>query len=571
MLAAFALFFVLVMPLAGTWPDQSASAQGTWDFWMESDMDLYGNDQTIRLFGNIGYAIADHPVAIQVFDERNNRVDLDQVQTDSSGDFEATVGPIPDDGSYMVQAEHEFAGSAWTTFTIEQPLSEVVQEEEPLVPELEHNPPPAQETVSSIQEAHREDILRSSADLRELFESGFYWIFGNTIAIAALVISVVALGAGAAIWKSRSRRGARRAADGVTLPSESTHEPELQTSRAQDADGSVVDSLRQKPPDRRDPLWASSQNYSAVIASSQKAVEERSPLKTSQSGYRVEYTPPQKASEVRAPKQELQTMDKTDAPTSMAASETKTTEQESQAAATDIPSMLQDKFIVLDTNACIRHIYLQIKDVDGISDGTKNAYNSEQYRKTDPRIPDCIDIALKNDKILLPEKTTTEFNWYFQNVVHNMAGDDHQRMNECNLYRILTEIIRHTRNGKRYSELFVRDYKESDRKRVQGMYRDFASSIDPKMIRKMQWMYDKEENKARNKKNQTRAAAVQDMRINKKSPLGDGDGKILATVLTISAELSPLCLLTMDGDMINLADDIRKEIGVEVVGGLEKK
>ena len=119
-LAAFALFFVLVMPLAGTWPDQSASAQGTWDFWMESDMDLYGNDQTIRLFGNIGYAIADHPVAIQVFDERNNRVDLDQVQTDSSGDFEATVGPIPDDGSYIVQAEHEFAGSAWTTFAIGQ-------------------------------------------------------------------------------------------------------------------------------------------------------------------------------------------------------------------------------------------------------------------------------------------------------------------------------------------------------------------------------------------------------------------------------------------------------------------
>ena len=91
------------------------------------------------------------------------------------------------------------------------------------------------------------------------------------------------------------------------------------------------------------------------------------------------------------------------------------------------------------------------------------------------------------------------------------------------------------------------------------------------MVRKMQWMYDKEENKARNKKNQARVAEVQDMRINKKSPLGDGDGKILATALTISAELSPLCLLTMDGDMINLADDIRKEIGVEVVGGLEKK
>ena len=61
-LTAFALFLVLAMPLAGTWPDQNAGAQGTWDFWMESDMDLYGNNQTIRLFGNIGYAIPDHPI-----------------------------------------------------------------------------------------------------------------------------------------------------------------------------------------------------------------------------------------------------------------------------------------------------------------------------------------------------------------------------------------------------------------------------------------------------------------------------------------------------------------------------
>ena len=57
-LAAFALFLVLAMPLAGTWPDQSASAQVIWDFWIESDMDLYGNDQTIRLFGSIGYMLS---------------------------------------------------------------------------------------------------------------------------------------------------------------------------------------------------------------------------------------------------------------------------------------------------------------------------------------------------------------------------------------------------------------------------------------------------------------------------------------------------------------------------------
>ena len=151
-LAALALFFVLAMPLAGTWPDQSASAQVIWDFWMESDMDLYGSDQAIRLFGNIGYAIADHPIVIQVFDERNNLVDLDQVQTDSSGGFEATVGPIRDDGSYTVHAKHEFAGSTWTTFTIAQPPEAVLEEEPEQVPETEDMPPETEDAVPPVRE-----------------------------------------------------------------------------------------------------------------------------------------------------------------------------------------------------------------------------------------------------------------------------------------------------------------------------------------------------------------------------------------------------------------------------------
>ena len=173
-LAAFALFLVLATPLAGTWPDQNAGAQVIWDFWMESDMDLYGNDQAIRLFGNIGYAIADHPVSIKVVDERNNIVKLGQAQTDASGDFEATVGPIPDDGSYIVQAEHEFAGSAWTTFTIGQlQLPEAVQEAEgQTVPEPEDVVPlPAAETgdaaAQSEQPTEREiitDIVDDSED-----------------------------------------------------------------------------------------------------------------------------------------------------------------------------------------------------------------------------------------------------------------------------------------------------------------------------------------------------------------------------------------------------------------------
>ena len=96
------------------------------------------------------------------------------MQTDSSGDFEATVGPIPDDGSYMVQAEHEFAGSAWTTFAIGQlQLPEAVQEAEgQTVPETEDVVPlPAAETgdaaAQSEQPTEREiitDIVDDSED-----------------------------------------------------------------------------------------------------------------------------------------------------------------------------------------------------------------------------------------------------------------------------------------------------------------------------------------------------------------------------------------------------------------------
>ena len=199
-LAALALFFVLVMPLAGTWPDQSAGAQDTWDFWMESDMDLYGNDQTIRLFGNIGYAIADHPVTIQVFDERNNRVNLDQVQTDSSGDFEATVGPIPDDGSYMVQAEHEFAGSAWTTFAIGQlQLPEAVQEAEgQTVPEPEDVVPlPAAETgdaaAQSEQPTEREIITDIVDDSEDWLQFLLMLALGHPYTTIALVVSIMVI------------------------------------------------------------------------------------------------------------------------------------------------------------------------------------------------------------------------------------------------------------------------------------------------------------------------------------------------------------------------------------------
>ena len=199
-LAAFALFLVLAMPLAGTWPDQNAGAQVIWDFWMESDMDLYGNDQTIRLFGNIGYAIADHPVSIKVVDERNNIVKLGQAQTDASGDFEATVGPIPDDGSYIVQAEHEFAGSAWTTFTIGQlQLPEAVQEAEgQTVPEPEDVVPlPAAETgdaaAQSEQPTEREIITDIVDDSEDWLQFLLMLALGHPYTTIALAVSIMVI------------------------------------------------------------------------------------------------------------------------------------------------------------------------------------------------------------------------------------------------------------------------------------------------------------------------------------------------------------------------------------------
>ena len=199
-LAAFALFLVLAMPLAGTWPDQNAGAQGTWDFWMESDMDLYGNDQTIGLFGNIGYAIADHPISIKVVDERNNIVKLGQAQTDASGDFEATVGPIPDDGSYIVQAEHEFAGSAWTTFTIGQlQLPEAVQEAEgQTVPETEDVVPlPATEAGDAAAQSERPTEQEIMTDIADDTEDWLQFLlmlaWGHPYTTIALVVSIMVI------------------------------------------------------------------------------------------------------------------------------------------------------------------------------------------------------------------------------------------------------------------------------------------------------------------------------------------------------------------------------------------
>ena len=118
----------------------------------------------------------------------------------SSGDFEATVGPIPDDGSYIVQAEHEFAGSAWTTFTIGQlQLPEAVQEAEgQTVPEPEDVVPlPAAETgdaaAQSEQPTEREIITDIVDDSEDWLQFLLMLALGHPYTTIALVVSIMVI------------------------------------------------------------------------------------------------------------------------------------------------------------------------------------------------------------------------------------------------------------------------------------------------------------------------------------------------------------------------------------------
>ena len=55
-LAAFALFAVSAVLLAGTGHHWDAGAQASGGFWVEFDRDLYDGNQEIRLFGSIANA-----------------------------------------------------------------------------------------------------------------------------------------------------------------------------------------------------------------------------------------------------------------------------------------------------------------------------------------------------------------------------------------------------------------------------------------------------------------------------------------------------------------------------------
>ena len=501
-LAAFALFLVLAMPLAGTWPDQSASAQVIWDFWMESDMDLYGNDQTIRLFGNIGYAIADHPIVIQVFDERNNLVDLDQVQTDSSGGFEATVGPIRDDGSYTVHAKHEFAGSTWTTFTIGQPPEAVLEEAQETVPETGDAPPETEDAVPTVEETVPHAPMTG----------------GELLLLPVVLISLSVI---ISLWLLHR-----------FLRSETQAEHEEAMPPGRDGRGSA------RGPDTETP----------------------------QSGHHIGASPLSKLAEDAVQTQKRKPAAKSTTLTAQELREweiVRRGEREARKAAT--AAKLKGKYVVFDTNICISYMCGRFAQDMEMGAKSREMFNGPKSGNMDPYMPDCIDIALDEGRICLPTKTTTEFYGCIQRFIYDKEIEwaDRPKMKKSELLAILLNF-----RQKGTHNVTIKEFRDSDLDTVKGMYDEFAADTSQRMVRNMNKMYAKLITKANGDK--TEIARIKKMKEDKKSPLGDGDAEILATALTLSAELKPLCLITMDHDMLNVARDIKDRIGIEIIGGYKR-
>ena len=497
-LAAFALFLVLAMPLAGTWTDQNAGAQVIWDFWMESDMDLYGNDQTIRLFGNIGYAIADHPIVIQVFDERNNLVDLDQVQTDSSGGFEATVGPIRDDGSYTVHAKHEFAGSTWMTFTIGQPPEAVLGEEPEPVPETGDAPPETDDAVPTVEET----VQHAPMTGWELF----------LLPVVLISLSVII-----SSWLLyRFLRSETQAEHEEAMPP-GHDEP-------------------REPASGPDP-------------------------ETPQSGHRADSSPLSKFVEDVTPTQKRKPAVKAAALTASESREwDKARRGEREARISVAMARFKGKYMVFDTNICISYMCGRFAQDMEMGAKSRDMFNGPKSGNMDPYMPDCIDIALDEGRICLPTKTTTEFYGCIQRFIYDKEIEwaDRPKMEKSTLLAILLGFRK-----KGTHNVTIKKFHKSDLDAVKGMYDEFAADTSSRMVRNMSAMYAKLIRKAKN--DEIEIARINKMRANKESPLGDGDAEILATALTLSAELKPLCLITMDRDMSNVAADIKDRIGIEII------
>ena len=144
----------------------------------------------------------------------------------------------------------------------------------------------------------------------------------------------------------------------------------------------------------------------------------------------------------------------------------------------------------------------------------------------DPGIPDCIDAALKDGTVRLPWKTVTEFVGNIDKFVkkENMDLDDKQKLEKARLFEIIFESQRRNAHGD-----ILMGSKADDLDRVKGMFNGFAEDTHLRMKEKMAGVYTKHLKAANG--DEAKTAEVEKNRADKKFPLDEGDGKILAAVL----------------------------------------
>ena len=99
------------------------------------------------------------------------------------------------------------------------------------------------------------------------------------------------------------------------------------------------------------------------------------------------------------------------------------------------------------------------------------------------------------------------------------------------------------------------------------MFNGFAEDPHPGMKEKMEKVYDSHIEKAG--ENKAKIAKVENNRAENKFPLDEGDGEILAAVLTNSTDARPICLITMDSDFTRFVGEIRERIDIEIVSGFQ--
>ena len=492
---------------------------------MEFDRDLYDGNQTIRLFGSVGNARIDNPtVTIRVSDEiTRNMTTSWQVYVDRTGGFELVIGSRPD-GPYMATATHESAGSISTTFTIGQPPPEAVLEEAPqepvpetgdAPPETEGAVPPVQETSPHAPMTEVETVLHCTAEGLNFIMSGLVLdadikpvcVMLSTAFITLLFVLVVWL-----VYRLYRRK--RQTGHKGAMPS--------------GWDG----------PDSETP----------------------------QSGHRIGAPPLSKFVGEVAPIRKRKPAVKA---TALTASELREWEKvrqgmrEARKAAT--VAKLKGKYVVFDTNICISYMCGRFAQDMEMSSKARKVFNGPKGGDMEPDMPDCIDIALDEGRICLPTKTTTEFYGRIQRFIDDKEIEwaDRPKMEKSALLAILLGFRK-----KDTHNVIIKEFRSSDLDTVKEMYDKFAVDTSPRMVRNMNKMYAKLITKANGDK--TEIARIKKMKENKESPLGDGDAKILATALTLSAELKPLCLITMDGDMLKVARDIKDRIGIEIIGGYKR-